>query len=32
MNFFYKSKKIFIINMGIHAMIIYFALCLLVND
>ena len=32
MTVFYKSKKIFIKNMGIHAMIIYFALCLLINS
>ena len=31
MKFFYISKKFFIINMGIHTMIIYFALCLLIN-
>ena len=31
MKFFYISKNIFIINMGIYAMIIYFALCLLIN-
>ena len=30
-NFFYKkNKKLFIINVGIHAVIIYFALCLLI--
>ena len=28
---FYKSKKYFIINMGIHTMTKYFALCLLIN-
>ena len=26
-----KSKKFFITNMGIHAVIIYFGLCLLIN-
>ena len=27
-----NSKNVFIINMGIHAMVIYFALCLLINS
>ena len=29
--FFYKSKNFFSINMGIHTVIIYFGLCLLIN-
>ena len=30
-NFFYKSKVFLVINVGIHTVIIYFGLCLLIN-
>ena len=32
MKIFHISKKFFIINVGIHARIIYFPLCLMINN